>query len=252
MMTSNDRSAAIRPTDEARLRARLDAAWSAEAEGDLDEKGFTVVGPVLTTAECSSIANSYDDDELFRKTVVMNRHGFGRGAYRYFRDPLPALVEELRSLLYERLVPTADRWNERLRSAEKHPPTLAEFVERSAAAGQALPTPVLFCYAPGDFNCLHQDLYGDVRFPLQACVLLDEPGRDFAGGEFVLVEQRPRAQSTPMVVPLRKGCAAVFPCHQRPRSGRRGFHRAVIRHGVSEIRAGRRRVLGIIFHGART
>jgi hypothetical protein len=252
MTTSSGRDGAMGARPDESLAARLDAAWSAEAEGALDAQGFTVLGPVLTPSECSSIANSYEDSALFRKTVIMDRHGFGRGAYRYFADPLPPIVEELRSRLYERLVPTADRWNERLRVAETYPPTLAEFVQRSAAAGQTLPTPVLFCYAPGDFNCLHQDLYGDVRFPFQVAVLLDEPGRDFAGGEFVLVEQRPRTQSTPRVVPLGKGCAVVFPCHQLPRSGRRGFHRAVVRHGVSEVRAGHRRVLGIIFHGAKS
>jgi hypothetical protein len=234
------------------IASRVDAAWSAEAEAKLDEEGFAVVGPILTADECQCFASGYDDASLFRKTVIMGRHGFGRGEYRYFTDPLPSIVEELRARFYERLVPIANRWNERLGGGDPFPPTLAEFLERSEAAGQRLPTPLLLRYDPGDFNCLHQDLYGEVWFPLQFAILLDEPGRDFTGGEFVLVEQRPRMQSRPIVVPMRRGEAVVFPCHHRPRQGVRGFHRTSMRHGVSELRSGRRHVLGIIFHGAKT
>ncbi len=219
---------------------------------EIAEAGFAVVGPLLSPTECAALASSYDDDAIFRKTVVMNRHGFGRGEYRYFADPLPAIVKSLRASLYAALAPIANGWWEELSLDERFPASLDDYAARSRDAGQRLPTPLLLRYGPGDYNCLHQDLYGRVWFPLQVAILLDEPGRDFEGGEFILVEQRPRMQSRPIVVPLRQGQAAVFPCHHRPRRGVRGVHRTTMKHGVSEIRAGRRHTLGIIFHDAAT
>jgi hypothetical protein len=221
-----------------------------EVARDLGDVGFSVIGNVLEAAECASFVARYDDDALFRKTVTMTRHGFGRGEYRYFADPLPHDLRTLRASLYATLAPIANAWWEALRMPERFPLAHAEFLEQAHAAGQRLPTPLLLRYGRGDFNCLHQDLYGAVWFPLQVAVLLDEPGRDFEGGEFVLVEQRPRQQSRPIVVPLRRGEGVVFPCNVAPRRGARGVHRAKMRHGVSEIRAGRRHALGIIFHDA--
>lgn len=218
----------------------------------LDDHGFAIEDGLLTPEECALLVATYDDDARFRKTVVMTKHGFGRGEYRYFGDPLPSRVDELREHLYERLVPCANAWAERLGSAGRFPPSLREFHATCVAAGQTLPTPLLLRYGAGDFNCLHQDLYGDVVFPLQVAILLDEAGRDFQGGEFVLVEQRPRMQSRAIVVPLRRGQGVVFPCRHRPRAGARGFYRTTVRHGVSELREGRRHTLGIIFHGARS
>jgi uncharacterized protein len=183
---------------------------------------------------------------------VMARHGFGRGEYRYFADPVPAFVSELRASLYAKLAPVANGWWARLGIEARYPDTFAECLAQSHAAGQRLPTPLLLRYGAGDFNCLHQDLYGEFFFPLQVAVLLDEPDRDFSGGEFVLVEQRPRMQSRPIVVPLRKGDAVIFPCRDRPRRGTRGFHRTTMRHGVSELRSGHRHTLGLIFHDATT
>jgi hypothetical protein len=216
----------------------------------LDERGFHTV-QLLTPAQCQSLVEAWDQD-VFRKAVIMERHAFGRGEYRYFADPLPELVAQLRASLYEQLLPIARAWAPALGVDHELPPSLTEFQELARAHGQSLPTPLLLRYGPGDYNCLHQDLYGAIWFPLQVVVLLSEPGTDFEGGELVLVEQRPRAQSRPQVIPLRQGEAAVIPCHQRPRQGKRGLHRVTVRHGVSEVRRGQRHTLGLIFHDAAT
>lgn len=180
----------------------------------------------------------------------MARHGFGRGEYKYFSYPLPGIISELRALIYPKLVAIGNRWNEAMGIAVRYPEKLADFIKRCHAAGQLRPTPLLLQYDPGDYNCLHQDLYGEHVFPIQVTILLSEPGRDFTGGEFVLTEQRPRMQSRPEVVPLRQGDAVAFAVHQRPVQGTRGVYRVNLRHGVSRIRSGRRHTAGIIFHDA--
>jgi uncharacterized protein len=196
------------------------------------------------------LTEPYEGGGRFRSTVVMARHGFGRGEYKYFDHPLPDLVGGLRGALYPRLAPIADRWNETMGIGVRFPPDHAAFLDRCHAAGQTRPTPLLLRYGPGDYNFLHQDLYGEHVFPLQVAILLSEPGEEFEGGEFVLTEQRPRMQSRPSVVPLRRGDAVVFAVNQRPVQGSRGFYRTVLRHGVGRIRAGRRHTVGIIFHDA--
>jgi len=207
-------------------------------------------GPLLTPAECASLAALYAREEGFRSRVVMARHGFGRGEYKYFADPLPPLVSALRGALYPRLVPVADAWAATLGEERRYPPALDAFRAECHAAGQTRPTPLLLRYGEGDYNCLHQDLYGEHVFPLQVVMLLSQPGRDFDGGEFVLTEQRPRMQSRPLVLPLRQGDAAVFAVHHRPVQGTRGVYRVNLRHGVSRIRRGTRTTAGLIFHDA--
>ncbi len=219
-------------------------------ESDLDEYGGAVLERLLSSEECEAIAGMYPDDAVFRSRVVMARHGFGRGEYKYFRYPLPQIVEDMRTHLYPRLAPIANRWNEALRIDVRYPATHAEFLERCHNAGQRRPTPLLLEYGEGDYNCLHQDLYGEHVFPIQVAILLSEPGRDFAGGDFVLTEQRPRMQSRAEVVPLRQGDAVAFAVHHRPVQGTRGTYRVNLRHGVSRIRHGHRHTLGIIFHDA--
>jgi hypothetical protein len=246
------------PSAEAEERATLAAAftkrlariWDDRTQAQLAEHGHAVLPGVLRASECAALIARYEDDDAFRKTVVMDRHGFGRGEYRYFRAPLPPAVAALRAALYPLLAPTANRWWEQLGESARFGATMAECEAQSRAAGQALPTPLLLRYGPGDYNCLHQDLYGDFWFPLQAAFLLDDPERDFTGGEFVLVEQRPRMQSRPIVVPLRRGDGVVFACNHHPRRGSRGYYRTVLKHGVSELRSGKRHTLGIIFHDA--
>lgn len=218
---------------------------------DLDERGNAVIESVLTAAECRLIAGWYADPVLFRSRVVMASHGFGRGEYQYFAYPLPALVATLRSACYPQLAPIANRWNERLRLDVRYPGRHAQFISQCHEAGQTRPTPLLLQYGAGDYNCLHQDLYGECVFPLQLAILLSEPGEDFSGGEFVMTEQRPRMQSRPEVVPLRRGDAVIFAVHHRPVSGTRGVYRVNLRHGVSRVRSGRRTALGVIFHDAR-
>ncbi|WP_433929886.1 2OG-Fe(II) oxygenase [Sorangium cellulosum] len=222
----------------------------ARVSQELDAQGCAVVEGLITRAECGEIAALYARDELFRSRVVMSRHGFGRGEYRYFARPLPGLVAALRTGVYPRLVPTANRWSEAMGLEVQYPEEHARFVERCHAAGQVQPTPLLLQYGEGDYNCLHQDLYGEHVFPLQVAILLSEPERDFTGGEFVMTEQRPRMQSRPMVVPLRQGDAAVFAVRHRPVQGARGVYRVNMRHGVSRVRSGRRHTVGIIFHDA--
>ncbi|ATQ44307.1 2OG-Fe(II) oxygenase [Caulobacter mirabilis] len=217
---------------------------------DLDARGWALTGPVLDADDCAALAELYEQEAGFRSRVVMARHGFGQGEYRYFSYPLPDAVQTLRETLYPPLAWVANRWTQRLVGDRIFPDTLDEMLGRCHAAGQQRPTPLLLKYGPGDYNCLHQDLYGEHVFPLQAAFLLDEPGVDFEGGEFVLVEQRPRQQSAPQVVPLTKGQGVIFAVRERPHAGVRGVHRRVLRHGVSEVRSGRRRVLGVIFHDA--
>ena len=245
-------SAAVQECAEATpgVEARVQAGdWPAVA-ADLDGQGWAVFPSLLTRPECEETAGLYAGDGHFRSRVVMARHGFGRGEYQYFAYPLPELVAALRGTLYARLAPVANRWNEAMEIAARFPDEHAAFLDRCLVAGQTRPTPLLLRYGPGDYNCLHQDLYGEHVFPLQVAVLLSEPGEDFEGGEFVLTEQRPRMQSRPSVVPLRRGDAVVFAVNQRPVQGSRGVYRTVLRHGVSKVRAGRRHTLGIIFHDA--
>jgi hypothetical protein len=219
--------------------------------GDLDAQGFAQIDDLLTSQECRALASLYPDDARFRSRVVMASHGFGRGEYKYFAYPLPALVSDLRTAIYPCLAPVADRWNEAMGIDIRYPADHARYLKRCHDAGQTRPTPLLLEYGPGDFNCLHQDLYGEHVFPLQVAILLSEPGEDFEGGEFVLTEQRPRMQSRAAVVPLERGDAAVFAVHHRPARGKKGTYRVNMRHGVSTVRAGRRYTLGIIFHDAR-
>ena len=234
--------------DDAAVRVqRLD--WAALAD-ELEAQGWAVAGGLLTAAECGGLAALYAREDGFRSRVVMARHGFGRGEYRYFAYPLPPLVQQLRSALYPRLAPLANRWHARMGLPAHFPAAHEAFLARCAAAGQCRPTPLLLQYGAGDYNCLHQDLYGEQVFPLQVAVLLSEPGRDFSGGEFVLTEQRPRMQTRAAVVPLRKGDAVVFAVDSRPVRGTRGDYRVKLRHGVSRVRDGRRHTLGIIFHDA--
>lgn len=218
---------------------------------ELDDQGNAVLEDLLTPVECRDLADLYRKDDLFRSQVIMARHGFGRGEYKYFSYPLPPLVEELRGGLYPRLAPVANRWNEAMGIDIRYPEKLADFIRRCHDAGQLRPTPLLLQYREGDYNCLHQDLYGEHVFPIQVAVLLSEPGRDFSGGEFVLTEQRPRMQSRPEVVSLRQGDAVAFAVHHRPVRGKRGAYRVNMRHGVSRLRSGSRHTLGIIFHDAK-
>lgn len=223
--------------------------WPRIAE-DLDTHGSAVIGGVLTRKDCAALVRRYSDDDLFRSRVVMARHGFGRGEYKYFTYPLPALVAQLRTTLYPPLAEIANRWNAAMNIDTRFPATHAEFLDRCPEDGQSKPTPLILQYAEGDYNCLHQDLYGAHVFPLQAAFLLSEPGRDFGGGEFVLTEQRPRMQSRAEVVPLRQGDGVIFPVHHRPVQGTRGTYRVTMRHGVSRVRSGHRHTLGVIFHDA--
>ncbi|MBU4434779.1 MAG: 2OG-Fe(II) oxygenase [Alphaproteobacteria bacterium] len=218
--------------------------------GELDARGWALTGPILSPEACADLAALYGRTDLFRSRVVMARHGYGRGEYQYFAYPLPAPIQALRQSLYPPLAETANRWAQRLGQDRRFPATLEEMLARCHLGGQTRPTPLMLTYGPGDYNCLHQDLYGEHVFPLQVAVLLDAPGRDFEGGEFVLVEQRPRQQSAPQVVPLGQGEAVIFAVRERPADGTRGVHRRMLRHGVSEIRSGRRRTLGVIFHDA--
>lgn len=223
--------------------------WATIA-AELDARGVAVIGQLLGAEACAALAALYPHEAPFRSRVVMARHGFGRGEYKYLAYPLPEPVAALRAALYRRLAPVANRWSEALRVAARYPEGHAAFLARCHAAGQARPTPLLLRYGPGDYNCLHQDLYGAHAFPLQVAVLLSEPGSDFTGGELVLSEQRPRAQSRVEVVPLRRGDAALFAVSHRPVMGARGAHRVTMRHGVSRLRTGERHTLGIIFHDA--
>jgi len=232
-----------------RIDSRLDRVdWPGVATA-LGEKGWATTGPLLTADERRSLIAAYDDDALFRSTVVMARHGYGRGEYRYFAYPLPELIRGLRERLYAELLPIANGWRQALAQGEPFPQAYAEFLAGCHGAGQRRPTPLMLRYGPGDYNCLHQDLYGDWVFPLQAAFLLTDPA-DFTGGEFVLTEQRPRMQSRAQVVPLAAGEAVIFAVNHRPVQGSRGTYRVAMRHGVSALRSGSRHTLGVIMHDA--
>jgi hypothetical protein len=246
-MNARDSQASVAAQDVAERVAAI--RWDRVCD-ELDAQGNAVIEQLLSRSECDAVAALYADDARFRSRVVMARHGFGRGEYRYFAYPLPALVDELRKAFYPQLVAIANRWHEAMGLDVRFPRRHAEYIERCHAAGQSRPTPLLLQYGPGDYNCLHQDLYGEHVFPLQLVVLLSEPQRDFSGGEFVMTEQRPRMQSRPMVLPLRQGDAALIAVHQRPVQGTRGAYRVNLRHGVSRVRSGKRHALGIIFHDA--
>ena len=236
----------VEKSDEARLD-RYD--WDSFA-AELDNHGCAVLQGILAPEECGAIAALYPYEEHFRSHNHMARHGFGKGEYRYFRYPLPDPIGNLRTALYPHLAHVANDWNERMGIGRSYPAMHREFLRQCHDAGQKRPTPLLLQYVPGDFNCLHQDLYGELAFPLQVAILLSEPGRDFTGGEFVLTEQRPRMQSRAEVVPLRQGDAVAFAVHHRPVRGTKGHYRVNLRHGVSRVRSGRRHTVGIIFHDA--
>ncbi len=223
--------------------------WEAVSDS-LDARGSAMLKGLISRDECRSLAKLYSDEDRFRSRVVMGKHGFGRGEYKYFSYPLPEIVASLRTALYARLAQIANRWNAAMRIDVRYPDALGEFLARCHAAGQVRPTPLLLQYEADDYNCLHQDLYGEHVFPLQVAILLSEPERDFTGGEFIITEQRPRMQSRPEVVPLGQGDAAVFAVHHRPVAGARGVYRVNLRHGVSRVRTGRRYTVGVIFHDA--
>ena len=229
---------------------RVEAVLWDQVSRDLDAEGNAIIKGVLSTSECDDVRSLYAKKEIFRSNVVMERHGFGRGEYRYFSYPLPGLIATLRTSVYPHLVPIANRWNEAMRINVRYPTKHADFIDRCHRAGQDKPTPLLLKYGTEDYNCLHQDLYGEHVFPLQLAILLSEPGKDFTGGEFVLTEQRPRMQSRPMVVPLQKGDGVVFAVRNRPVQGKKNTYRVNLRHGVSRLRSGSRHTLGIIFHDA--
>ncbi|TAN11807.1 MAG: proline hydroxylase [Burkholderiaceae bacterium] len=222
----------------------------ANVERSLDAHGNALLPRLLTTAQCEALAALYAREEGYRTRIIMARHGFGRGEYKYFAYPLPPLIDGLRHVLYPRLAPIANRWNRQLGVETRYPDRLDAFLQRCHEAGQLRPTPLILQYGIGDYNCLHQDLYGEHIFPLQTVILLSEPGRDFAGGEFVMTERSTKGQRAD-VVPLRQGDAAVFTVNQRPVPGQRGLRRVAMRHGVSRLRRGKRHTVGLIFHDAR-
>ena len=232
------------------IAERIEAVEWERVSQDLDEDGTATIGQLLSGDECQAIAELYPQDDLFRSRIVMGRHGFGRGEYKYFRYPLPELIASVRAAVYPHLVPIANRWNQAMGIDVRYPDQHADFLKRCHRAGQTKPTPLVLQYGAGDYNCLHQDLYGEHVFPLQLAILLSKPGEDFTGGEFVMTEQRPRMQSRPIVVPLRQGDGVVFAVHNRPVQGTRGVYRVNLRHGVSRIRSGHRYTAGIIFHDA--
>jgi hypothetical protein len=240
-----------RPVSSVDIDTRVEAVDWASASMHLDGYGWAMLRKLLTADECQTIARLYEDDRRFRSHVVMARHGFGRGEYKYFTYPLPDIVADLRRAIYPNLAPIANRWNASMGIDVRYPDAHADFIARCHKAGQTRPTPLLLQYAAGDYNALHQDLYGEHVFPLQLTILLSEPERDFTGGEFVLTEQRPRMQSRAEVVPLRRGDAVVFAVHHRPVHGTRGTYRVTLRHGVSRLRSGHRHTVGVIFHDAK-
>jgi hypothetical protein len=231
-------------------QARVDALDWAKIYADLDAQGWAVAPKLLSSDEADSIAGLYRQEQGFRSLVIMSRHGFGRGQYKYFSYPLPPLVEDLRAAVYPRLAPIANRWYERMGKDVRFPDDHAAFLERCRRAGQVRPTPLLLEYGPDDYNCLHRDLYGEHVFPVQIAVLLNQPGEDFTGGEFVMTEQRPRMQTRAMVLPLEKGDAAIFAVNSRPTKGVRGDYQVKLNHGVSKIHTGKRHTVGVIFHDA--
>ena len=248
MKTSAQKTEARLESDVAARVAAVD--WT-KAGSELDAQGCAVLKGLVTPEECRALAALYGEDKIFRSRIVMGRHGFGRGEYKYFAYPLPHPIAELRPLLYARLQSIANRWNEAMGIDIRYPESHEAFLKRCHDAGQPRPTPLLLQYETGDYNCLHQDLYGEHIFPLQVAILLSEPRRDFEGGEFVLTEQRPRMQSRAEVVPLGQGDGVAFAVHVRPVQGTRGVYRVNMRHGVSRLRSGRRHTVGVIFHDAR-
>lgn len=247
-MNESLRPAAIRP--DATVAKQLAAVDWQRVAGDLNGRGYALLERLLAPGDCAAMKALYPEDEKFRSRVVMERHGYGRGEYRYFGYPLPGLVTDLRTLAYPHLAPLANQWNAALGSEVRYPPHHAEFIARCHAAGQSKPTCLLLQYAADGYNCLHQDLYGAQVFPVQMAILLSDPELDFIGGEFILTEQRPRRQSRAEVIPLRQGDAVIFAVHQRPACGARGLYQVSHRHGVSRVRSGHRHTLGIIFHDA--
>jgi uncharacterized protein len=232
------------------IQERVDRIDWQRVSAELDAEGSAAVEGLLSPNECESLSKLYSENDRFRSRVVMSRQGFGRGEYKYFRYPLPHLIGNLRTAFYSYLVPIANRWNEAMNVAVRYPSHHADFLQRCHEAGQVKPTPLLLQYEAGDYNCLHQDLYGDNVFPIQLAILLNQPGEEFTGGEFVMTEQRPRMQSRPIVVSLKRGDGVLFAVHNRPVQGSRGFYRVNLRHGVSRIRSGGRHTVGIIFHDA--
>jgi uncharacterized protein len=251
MRAIHNDAAAVRRADEAgAMAARVAALDWERIAADLDAAGCAATGPLVDEGECAALIALYPDDRHFRSRIVMARHGFGSGEYKYYAYPLPPFIAALRCALYERLAPIANRWNEAMGIDVRYPAGHAAFLERCHAAGQTKPTPLTLKYGAGDYNCLHQDIYGEHVFPLQVAILLSAPGRDFSGGEFVVTEQRPRMQSRAEVVSLAQGEGVVFAVHHRPVRGARGTYRVNLRHGVSRVRAGERYTTGIIFHDA--
>jgi uncharacterized protein len=230
--------------------ARVDAVDWTKVHADVDSQGWSVIPKLMSELEADLVAGLYHQEQGFRSHIIMARHGFGRGEYKYFSYPLPPLIQALRTAAYPRLVPIANQWHERMHKDARFPNDHAAFLARCHRAGQVRPTPLLLEYAPEDFNCLHRDLYGEHVFPLQLLVLLDQPGEDFTGGEFVMTEQRPRMQTRAMVLPLNKGDAAIFAVNSRPMKGMRGDYQVKLSHGVSKLRTGKRRTVGVIFHDA--
>ncbi len=248
IVNARDNAVVVSPATD--VTRRINAIDWAQVSQDLDAQGSAVIESLISPDECEALAALYPIDDLFRSRVVMGKHGFGRGEYKYFSYPLPDLIGRLRLALYPQLAAVANRWNTAMGIDVRFPNKHAEFIKRCHSAGQRRPTPLLLQYAAGDHNCLHQDLYGEHVFPLQLTILLSEPGRDYTGGEFVITEQRPRMQSRAEVVPLRRGDAVVFAVHHRPVQGTRGTYRVNLRHGVSRVRSGHRHTTGIIFHDA--
>src|ERR671923_382338 len=232
------------------LVQRVEALDWNQISQDLDAHGNAIIKNLISSNDCDALVNLYSEDGIFRSRVVMEQHGFGRGEYKYFSYPLPDIIAGLRTAIYPHLAPVANRWNTAMGINVRYPEKHADFIARCHDAGQLKPTPLLLQYRAGDYNCLHQDLYGEHVFPLQVTILLSEPERDFTGGELVLTEQRPRMQSRPEVVPLRQGDAVVFAVHHRPVPGTRGVYRVKLRHGISRVRSGHRHALGVIFHDA--
>jgi uncharacterized protein len=230
--------------------ARIEELDWRQIGNELNEQGSALLKSVLTPEDCGILASWYQNENGFRRRIVMGRHGFGRGEYKYFSYPLPDMIQGVRTRLYPKLVLVANQWNQAMRIDIQYPRDHSEFIQRWHDAGQVRPTPLLLQYGAGDYNCLHQDLYGEHVFPIQVAILLSEPGRDFVGGEFVLTEQRPRMQSRPEVAPLRQGDAVAFAIHHRPVEGTRGTYKVNLRHGVSRVRSGQRHTVGIIFHDA--
>ncbi len=245
-----NQAAGTRPSLPGPLTEKVNALDWSRVTRELDGQGSAVLEGLLSSQDCRALVSLYPEDSMFRSRIVMARHGFGKGEYKYFSYPLPPVINSLRSALYEHLVPLANQWNSTMGMEVRYPEQHAAFIQRCHDAGQQKPTPLLLQYGEGDYNCLHQDLYGEHVFPIQVAVLLSEPGRDFTGGEFVLTEQRPRMQSRSEVVPLRQGDAVAFAVHHRPVQGTRGSYRVNMRHGVSRLRSGHRHTLGVIFHDA--